>query len=449
MTKILLIQPNEEGRKLSDASMPLGLIYIGTYLKNRGNKIKILDRNFDYSDEYLKSVLKKEYDFVGIGTFTGRMLLDAIHVSKIVKSVAKSVVIWGGFHPTIDPENTLKNEFIDHIIRGEGEETFQEVIEHYEAGKDYSQIKGVDLNPPRMPPDIENLPLPDYDLIDIKKYPHFYVSTSRGCPFQCTFCYNSYGKESVKPYRNMSVDKSVELIRLVVEKYKKKTFTIVDDNFPSNKERLRMICEKIKGLKIRFDTFCRADYATDDEILKILKEAGCWQIQMGIETGSQEMLDFLDKRTTVKTNSEGIENCRKFGIMCHGSFMMGLPGENINQLEETIEFIKKNKPDLGGIGIFHPFPKTKLWDYCLERELLKKVPSTLEEWADAYPTSFIGTKMNVSSIPDEVLIKKQREINYLINKGRYSKKLIMYLKEGRLPTFKRVLSTLRGILINK
>jgi anaerobic magnesium-protoporphyrin IX monomethyl ester cyclase len=444
MSKILLVQPNNEGKKLYkyDCAMPIGLIYIGTVLKHNNHEVKILDRNLYPSDDYLKELLKRGYDFIGIGAYTGRMLYDAVEVSKIVKENSSSIVVWGSFHPTIVPEETLKNPYIDHIIRGEGEEIFLEMVNLHEKGRDFTKIKGLDLNPLATPPDINSFPPIDYGLVEIEKYPNFFVSTSRGCPYKCTFCYNSYGCDSIKPYRNLSFEKSVELIENVVNKYKIKTFTIVDDNFPSDKEKLKKITPIMNKLGIRFDTFCRANYA-DIETLKLLKSAGCWQIQIGVESGSQRILNFLKKGTTVKMNSEAIQNCKKVGIFSHTSFMIGIPTETIEDIKETIEFIKKNKPDLGGAGIFHPFPKTILWDYCVEKGLIKE-PKTIEEWAESYPTGFSGVKMNVSGIPDEVLLKYHKYINELINKGRYFRKTLLYLRNGRIPNYKRIMSILKS-----
>lgn len=444
MAKVLLIQPNEEGKEVSDAGMPLGLIYIGTALKDKGHQVRILDRNLNYSEEYLISILKEGYDFVGIGTYTGRMLYDAIAVSKIVKEKFKSIVIWGGFHPTIVPEQTLKNSYVDHIIRGEGEEVFLKVLELYEKGEDFSKLNGVDLNPMAHPPDINKLPLPDYNLVDINKYPHFYVSTSRGCPYKCTFCYNSYGVGSIKPYRNLDFDKSVKLLEEVVYKYKRKTFTIVDDNFPSDKERMRRICDKIKDLGVKFDTFSRANYC-DLDTLSYLKKAGCWQIQIGVESGNQRILNFLKKGTTVEMNAEAIKNCKKVGILSHAAFMIGLPTETIEDLKDTAKFIETYKPDLGGAGIFHPFPQTRLWDYCQEKGMIKE-PRTTEEWAKNYPTNFSEVNMNVSEIPEEVIMDYFRYLNKFINKGRYLKKIKLYVKNGRLPDYRRIIPSIKSII---
>lgn len=170
MSKILLIQPNLERfqEKLTlDPGMPIGLIYLGTALKDKGHEVRILDRNVYPSNEYLKKLLMKDYDFVGVGSYTSKMLYDALDVSKIVKENSNSIVIWGGFHATIVPEQTTKNPYIDYIIRGEAEEIFLKILDLYEKKKDFSKIKGVNLNPPACPPNINELPEIDYSLVEL------------------------------------------------------------------------------------------------------------------------------------------------------------------------------------------------------------------------------------------------------------------------------------------
>lgn len=444
MSKILLIQPSLEPNRKNNslnATMPLGLIYIGSMLKHHGHDVKIFDRNLNISDDVLKNFLKKNFDFIGISTYTGNMLYDAIKVSKMAKEYSDSIVVWGSYHPTSVPEQTLQNDYVDYVIRGEGEETFLNMINLYEKKKDFSKLNGVNLNPAAPPIYIDKLPFPDYDLIEIKKYPNFYISTSRGCPYRCTFCYNSYGSDCMQPYKEFSFKKSVELIGNLSSKYKKRTFTIVDDNFPSNRERLKKISNEMRKMDVKFDICCRANYA-DLETLYYLKRAGCWQMQIGVESGSQRILNFLKKGTTVKMNADAIANCHKTGIMAHSAFMIGIPTETIDDLNRTIKFINKTKPDLGGAGIFRPFPKTKLWDYCMEKGLIKE-PQTTEEWAEKYPNGFNDITMRVSDIPDEILLRYHKTLNKIINKGRYFKKLMLYLKNGRLPDYRRVISNVK------
>jgi len=204
------------------------------------------------------------------------------------------------------------------------------------------------------------------------------------------------------------------------------------------------ICTAIKNLDVRFDTFSRANYC-DLKTLNLLKKSGCWQIQIGVESGSQRILDFLKKGTSVEMNAEAIKNCRKIGIFSHCAFMIGIPTETEEDLKKTYYFIQKNKPDLGGAGFFIPFPKTVLWDYCVKEKLID-IPNSIEEWAGKYK-GFDKLNVNVSNIPNNILIKYSREMNYILNKRRYIKKFFLYIKNRRLPDYRRVVSTVKEKII--
>jgi len=451
MAKVLLIQPSSVRNRKEpgiDSAMPLGLIYVGSSLEKYNHKVKILDRDLYPSNEHLKNILKDGWDFVGLNTFTNPMLYDAIDVSKIVKENSNSIVIWGGFHVMSLPEITLKNPYVDYIIKGEVEESFPKVLELYERGKDFSRLRGVNLNLPAPPPDIDKVPIPNYNLIEIDKYSDFPISTSRGCPYKCTFCYNSYGDKSMKPYRNLDVDKTIELIRDIVYKYKRKVFTIVDDNFPSDKERMKKVCGEIAKLDINFNAFCRANNATE-EILSYLKKSGCWQVDMGIESGSQRILNLLNKGTTVEINKQAIRNCKKVGIVCNCLIMIGIPTETEEDIKMTEKLIRDTKPQIGGCQIFYPLPRTKIWDFCKEKGWIKE-PETLEQWADLYPLDFIEPKVNFSEISNEDLINYKIKLDKLLNKWKYVKKTLLYLKNGRFPSYERVWRVLKIKLnINK
>jgi radical SAM superfamily enzyme YgiQ (UPF0313 family) len=416
--------------------MPIGLIYIGSMLKHHNHEVKILDRNLNPSDNYLMMLLKKGYDFVGVGTFTGPMLFDAIHVSKITKENSNSIVVWGGFHPTIVPEQTLKNEYVDYIVRGEGEEVFLQMVELNDKKKKFSKLKSVNLNPLAKAPDVNKLPFPDYDLVNVKNYDEFYIITSRGCPYRCTFCYNSYGKECAKRYQNLDADKTIQLIEMLTSKYKVRTLTIPDDNFPSDKERLKKIANGISRLGLKFYCFSRANY-TDPETLHYLKKAGAWNIQMGIESGSQKMLNFMRKGTTVEMNAAAIKNLRRAGIASEGSFMIGLPTETVDDIKMTYRFIRQNKLDNGGVKIFQPFPKTLLWDYCLERKRIQ-TPKSTEEWAERYVCGFDKVVFNVSDVQAPLLEKYHYLMNKELQKGVLWGKIFHYLRHRRLPNLNKV-----------
>ena len=443
MGKILLIQPAFS--KDSSPSMPLGLIYIATLLKNNGHKVKILDRTVNNSDKYLEFLLKKNYDFVGIGTFTGPMLFDAIKISKMTKDFSSSIVVWGSFHPTIMPEQTLEQKYVDYIVRGEGEETFLQMVELYDKKKSFSKLNGVNLNPLAKPIDINSMPFPDYDLINVKDYDEFFILTSRGCPYRCNFCYNSYDKNCIKPFRNLEANKTIKLIETLTSKYNKKTFTIPDDNFPSDIKRLKNISNGIKKLGLSFYCLSRANYA-NLETLSYLKKAGAWNIGIGIESGSQKILNFLKKGTTVQMNSNAVKNMKKVGIASEGSFMIGLPTETLDDINQTWDFIKKNKLDNGGVKIYQPFPKTKLWDYCVEKNMIKDIPKTIEDWATRYVEGFDKVVINVSEVSNGILTNYHKQMNDLLKKGILVKKVFHYIKHNRIPPLNKIYSGIKNKL---
>jgi radical SAM superfamily enzyme YgiQ (UPF0313 family) len=442
MAKVLLVQPSSvRNRKRADPSpgMPLGLIYVGSSLEQHGHKIRIFDRDLHPSNEELKEILKEGWDFVGLSTLTSPALYDAMDVSKFVKENSKSIVVWGGFHVMSLPEITLKNPYVDYIIRGEVEETFPKVLELYEKGKDFSKLKGVNLNPPASPPDLSKIPLPNYDLIELDRYADFPVSTARGCPYRCSFCYNSYGDKSMKPYRDLDIEKSIELIKNIVYKYKRRVFTIVDDNFPSNIERMKRICDEIAKLNVNFNVFCRANYATV-EVLSYLKKSGCWQVNIGIESGSQRILNFLNKASTVEMNKEAIRNCKKVGIKSFCSLMVGIPTQTMEDIKLTEDFIRETKPESGGVSIFYLLPRTTLFDDCKKKGMIKE-PETLGGWADLFPIDFCEPTTNLSELSNEEVKAYKVKFERLLNKWKYIRKVKLYLKHGKLPSYRRILGT--------
>ncbi len=442
MTRVLLVQAcfsYKTENKDYDATMPLGLIYIGTMLEKYNHKVKIFDRNLgdNIKNEVLIKELKRfDPDIVGISTMTGRVLYDALNVSKVVKENSNALVIWGGFHPTAVPRNTLEHPLVDHIVRGEGEYTMLEIANLIEKGRDISKVKGLDLNPFRSFANLDELPFPNYDLVNVKNYDMFYISTSRGCPYRCAFCYNNYlwGKKRFENYRNLSTQNSIELITRLYEKYKDKRICIPDDNFPSNKKRALEILKNIQHLDLKMFIFSRVNLV-NEEILKAYKKAGVWTLQMGIESGSQRVLNFLKKGTTVQQGRDAIRKCRKFKIFSGASFMIGTPDETMEDLNQTIHFIKQNPPDYIGLGIYQPLPPTETYDYCIKRGLINE-PKSIEEWAQQ--SDFHYMTINVSKIPDDILMKVKMSIERRILYRGYLKKLFRILSEGNLPNWKRV-----------
>ncbi len=437
--KILLVQPSFSYRDIAENEInpPLWMVYIGTYLRENGHDVKCFDRNVDGDLSDLNKVMRDfGPDFVGLSVMTGRMIYDSIRISRNVKDYSRAKVVWGGMHPSLLPKLCLDAPYVDYIVRGEGEQAGLDLIE----GR--TDSPGINMNPLAPLIDINELPEPDYSLIDMDKYEAVTVATSRGCPYRCSFCINRgfYGKHGRQRWRGLSAEKSIELIRKL-SRYGK-NFVIVDDNFTTVKKRTIEICEGIKDLGLRIYMFSRVDHL-DEEVVTALKEAGVFQIQFGLESGSQRVLDFIQKDTNLDQQREAIKLCRKHGIMIDASYMIGIPTETEEELQKTVDFIKETKPDYVGLKVYHPYPGSELYDYCVDNGLFDP-PETMEEWANLYT---MEETLNTSSIPLEKLEETRKNVEGSVMRKGYVKKLFNMLKRGQVPGPKKIKRAMQHIIV--
>ena len=430
MAKVLFIQPNYD---ISDPNekipwMPLASVELATYIREKGNhNVKVFDRNVYPKNKTLLEVLKKfNPDIIGMTCYTSTVIKDVKQISKITKENTKAMVLVGGIHATLEPDSLLGYKFIDYIVRGEGEEALLEICNLVDLGKadkkNMLKIKNVNHNPLRPILNLGNSPIMDYDLLEVKKYPLATFCTSRGCPGRCRFCYNQG-----RALRFYDADKTIKMITQVLEKYKIREFTIADDNFANLSMRTTKICDALSKYNVIFHCFLRVDQV-HDKVMKDLKHVGCWAIQFGFESGSQRVLDFINKQTKLEQNAYAIKQCKKYGIFVDGSFMTGLPTETISEMNETVNFIKKYKPDAVDIKIFKPYPSTDLFDYAVKEGLLRR-PQKLEEWED-----FCDLKegnLNVSKIPTDILMKTIKDLSKS-SYSTYVKKTALLLKNRHI-----------------
>jgi anaerobic magnesium-protoporphyrin IX monomethyl ester cyclase len=438
--RILLVQPSFSYKNIAEEELnpPLWAIYMGTYLKEKGHTIKVFDRNIqtDYKD-FEKVLHEYNPDYVGFSILTGRLIYDAIQLSKTVKELTGAKVVWGGVHPSLLPEGCLKEEYVDYVIRGEGEAAFSNLI------SGLMDAPGVNTNELAPLINIDDLPDPDYSLVDLSKYEAMTISTSRGCPFRCTYCINRgfYGKEGRQSWRGLSPERTIKLFTNLATKHHQKNFVIVDDNFTSNQQRTIQICEGIKKLKLRIYLFSRVNYM-NEETVKALKQAGVFQIQFGLESGSQRVLDYIKKDMALEQAKNAVELCKKHGIMVDGSFMIGIPTETEEELKMTEEWIKQLKPDYCGLKVFHPYPGTELYDQCVVEGRFTP-PDTLEGWAEI---STMEANLNMSDIPTKTLVATQKRVESFIMSKGYTKKLVSMIKQGHLPSIKKVKRAVQHLL---
>ena len=357
---------------------PLGISILAAITRDHGYETIILDAMaLKLSiDQAVEKILKLRPKYLGV-TSTTIGIFSAAEVVRRVKEKNKEIIsILGGPHLTAVPEETMRRfpEF-DIAVIGEAEETVIDLLECLENYKTIDEVKGLlirrgnslKITEPRQ--SIENLdtiPLPAWDLLpdllkfyqppadSLYRYPSTLLITSRGCPGQCIFCDRSVFGNRVRGYSAEYVIKAIEFLQ---KNYGIKDLFIEDDNFLVLRQRLKDICQTIinKKIDISFSVMGRVDMV-NEEILDLLKKAGCWQINYGLESGSQKILDILHKNITIKQSLEALKLTKKAGIRTKGLFMMGCFGETKETIRETINFIKKAPLDDFHITCFTPLP---------------------------------------------------------------------------------------------
>lgn len=328
---------------------PLGVTYVAAAFEDAGAEVKILDYIVSrYSPEKLKGELDAfQPDLVGSTSVTMNFPAAAAIVEAAKAIRPSAVTLMGGPHVSFDAENTLRSyPGIDLLVLGEGERTVAELLPAIRDRSRWPHIKGMAFledgrflytGARELIRDLDTLPVPARHLLPISKYQAlgFPVSiiTSRGCPYQCIFCQGRRMVGHRVRYRDpMCVVDEIE----EVLSYGFTRINVADDLFLSNKARARAICEEILRRDLRFDwsAFVRVNIM-DEEVMRLMRRAGCDSVSFGIETGSPEMLKRIRKRITLDQGRRAVEICRNVGITPHASFMVGLPGETPETLRET------------------------------------------------------------------------------------------------------------------
>ncbi len=373
------------------SSPPLGLAYIASMLR-QNHEVKIIDSNIlNYTLEDVEKELRDfNPDIVGITSVTPS-IYEAYKVAEIAKKVSEDcTVILGGPHATFTPRQTLEEcKYIDVIVRGEGEETARELVENIEKGAPLNEVKGIsfrnkneiiDTEPRPFIKNIDDIPFPSRDLLPMHLYQFNGVKyttmlTSRGCPFKCTFCSSSrlFGGY----WRGRSPENVLEEMKTVYEKYGIRNIEIVDDTFTLNQERAEKICDGMikEGLDIIWGASSRVD-TLSKRLVEKMKKAGCWIIYLGIESGSQKILDAIGKRTTIEQAKEAVKIVRDAGIKVLGSFIIGFLQDTTETIKETIKFAKSLNLDYAQFSILTPYPGTPIFDYAKNNSML-----LTEDWS--------------------------------------------------------------------
>jgi anaerobic magnesium-protoporphyrin IX monomethyl ester cyclase len=356
--------------------LPLGLAYLAAVLKKNGHEVTVIDcLALDMNHEQLKvKIASFEPDVVGITSMTP-MIQSTLLSARVAKEACPdAVVTLGGPHATFMDRQILEQEAaVDVVVRGEGEQTLLEMAQNVAESKSLHKIDGITLRdgdqiiqtPNRsFIQNLDELPYPAYDCFQLNRYRLFGklflpIITSRGCPFQCSFCTTSriLGKE----YRARSPKNIVDELEFLKNTYGADAFTFYDDTLTLDKNRIFKICEGIKARKINLPWDCqtRVDQVSR-EVLAEMRETKCQQVFFGVESACQEILDAVKKRTTVEQNAKAIKLAKEAGLFVAISIMIGYPGETKDMLRQTLDFVRKTEPDDVYLCVATPYPGTEL-----------------------------------------------------------------------------------------
>lgn len=364
---------------------PLGIGYIASYIRQFGIDVKLLDPEAQrLDDKDIKNIIEQEKpDLVGISSATPNFY-NAVNIAKLAKNISKKIcVAVGGAHASAVPENIVKehHDIIDFVCIGEGEITTLEICKFLNGEiNEKKEIKGISYwdngiairtEPRELFKDMDSLPFPARDLVDMNLYyAHAHNSrhkhtiqmiTSRGCPFQCTFC--ASGLTLGKQFRTHSPEYIVSEIEFLINKYDTRHFLIQDDTFTINKARLIKTCELIISRGLHIEWFCFSQVsAVDEEMLKIMKKAGCYSIGFGIESGDENVLRNICKNIKLEQAEYALRTANKLEYKTQAFFIFGNEGDNKETINKTIKFALKTSPTLAFFNILVPYPGTAIFE---------------------------------------------------------------------------------------
>jgi radical SAM superfamily enzyme YgiQ (UPF0313 family)/GT2 family glycosyltransferase/cytochrome c-type biogenesis protein CcmH/NrfG/predicted O-methyltransferase YrrM len=387
MKRVLLINPHDN-RQDGYTNPPLGLLYLAGSLVKCGIDTHVTDGSLYGFGAIENAVKSLKPDVVGITCLTATRK-RSVDVARYIKSVLpKSLVVFGGPHATIMPEQLLKHyPEIDCIVRGEGEATFLDVV----MGKSFKDIDGlvyrdgdriIKNRPRKYFENLDEIPFPAWHLVDLWKYPgrdkgvfngvdvekspRIPIVFSRGCIGRCNFCSSWW---IWRGWRCRSPKNMVDEIELLVWRHGIRHFCFVDDTFTADVQASIDLCNEIiaRDLKIAFFCTTRAD-CVSEELFYSLKRAGCYKISFGIESASQRVLDKIGKMATVEQSEKAIKMAKAAGLLTCAMMISGNVGETPATVKQSIEFLRKTQPDdVGIVGGLWVFPGTQLYRTCKEK----------------------------------------------------------------------------------
>ena len=468
--KILFLSPPSKDLDFP----PLGIAYITSFLNKNGHEAIIFDGHNNSHKEIVSAVRKINPQIVGI-TMNTSTRFEGLCLAKEIKNTLKIPIILGGPHPTLMPEQILKNyPYIDYLVRNEGEYVCLNLLDALEANEKLNKIKGISykeggkiFHNERAEPlkDLDTLPYPEYKFFNLKgyakhplhpkeflEYPAASIITSRGCPFNCTFCSSSHLWGHKIRFR-----KPKEIVDEIEYLYSEKNVRFVffyDDNFTADKKRVVDICKTIieRGLHKKIKWLCKSEVnVITREMLEWLKKAGCCVIEYGIEDGSPEGLKFFRKPHTIQQVLEAFKLTHEAGLEIVAYFIIGGDHESPENVQRKKKFIEKINPTLVTASLLLAYPGTEIYEIGKRRgqwdDNILLQPCVGREYHYRVPI-FYSKNMNL-----EQMFEASADIDYWWNKKKGNLKLknILIIISNLIKNrdFSKLYSMSKSIMIHK
>jgi len=422
---------------------PLGILYVSAYLKQNGIDNKIFDTTFSSKNELKKYLVDEKPDYLAIyvNLMTKLNVLEIIKFIKTNDSTRNVKVILGGPEIRYNASDLLEHG-ADYLVIGEGEATTLELIQKLERNSksELNTVNGIGLKneagkiiftPERqLINNIDELPLPNRSAIEINDYQNAWkkhhgldavsVSTMRGCPYTCRWCSRAvYGLS----YRRRSPKKVVEELKHLQEIYSPDAIWFVDDVFTISHKWLSEFNSELKSknIKLKYECITRADRMNED-VIKTMKDSGCFRVWIGAESGSQRIIDAMDRRVKVTQVRDMIKLAKKFGIETGTFIMLGYPGETEKDIEETINHLKLSDPDQFTITVAYPIKGTEFFEEIEANQMnsfnWEKNTDRDRDFERTYPKRYYD--FAVRRVVNEV------KYNKVLNNGSLNPRVIKY-----------------------
>ena len=380
--------------------MPLALLAIGSVLDPQEYEVIIVDGRIEpHPLKAIQQHLKSAICF-GVTVITGAPIKDGLYISEKVKALAPQLpVIWGGWHTSLFAKEPIQEHpFIDITVQGQGEATFKELIHHIARGLPLDDIKGITFrkgkdvkkNFPRPIVDMDTMDRINYDLIDVERYfekkgkRQFDFISSIGCFFRCTFCADPFVFQ--RKFSAISPQKMVDDLEYYQKKYRFNDVNFQDETFFTYTKRIEEFVREIldRNLNFTWAATMRADQGErlPDEVWQLAQKSGLRRLLIGVESGSQEMMDWLKKDIKLTQVFYCAEKCAKMGIDVIFPFIVGFPNETDKSITETVKTVKKLRQKSEGfdtpIFYFKPYPGSQITQDVVTNGY--QLPQTTEEW---------------------------------------------------------------------